>query len=486
MKKIVCIIMSAILLSGCSESFLDRQPEDTLAPGIFFKNPEDIKTGLIAVYQPLQGLFAATSLPHMLGQMSDDGTSPYNSFIWHTFYKDNTHSAPDIWNGFYKLIVNANNIIDVIDQYTPSNDQEVVIVNAYKGEARFLRALAYFYLVRLYGDVPMVVSRFTNPGTAFGIGRAPVNDIYNEVIIPDLEYAFENCYKKDDPALTNEEARATKGAALAILGKVYLTMNNPQKAEETLRKLVIDGAGGNYRLLDDYSKIWLPSNKFHSESIFEINYNYSLGMGSYYFRNMSIAVAYLYGGKVGNGLFCAEKDIMDEYVAYNEDIRFHASVDSGYADRLIQPVPLKLIPPLPECSNFEQTGTDYNFMVTRYADALLMYAEALMLIGQKDIAAGYVNQVRKRVHMDEIDASELSIERILHERRMELAFEGHRYFDLVRTGKAVEYISHVLMNNNEYEKRVWRSTPVPEYQLLLPIPVGEIEKDQTLTQNPGY
>src|SRR5690606_4616705 len=123
---------------------------------------------------------------------------------------------------------------------------------------------------------------------------------------------------------------------------------------------------------------------------------------------------------------------------------------------------------------------------TRYADVLLMYAEALMVTGQKDEAAEYVNQVRRRVNMGEITGDELDIDRILHERRMELAFEGHRYFDLVRTGKAVEYLSRDLMSTNEYEGRKFRNEPVPEYQLLLPIPVGEIEKDQTLTQNVGY
>ncbi len=485
MKKIFSVIVSAMLISGCSESFLDRQPEDTLAPETFFKSPNDIKAGLVAAYQPLQALFNATALPHMLGQMSDDGTSPYNSFIWHTFYKNNTHSAPEIWNGFFKLIVNTNNIIDVADKYTPKNDAEAVVVNAYKGEACFLRALAYFYLVRLYGDVPMVVSRFTDPGTAFGMGRTPVDDIYRKVIIPDLEYAFANCYKKGDPALTGEGARATKGAALTILGKVYLTMNDHSNAAATLKKLIVDKEGGHYELLQDYSKIWLPANKFNLESIFEVNYNVASGVGSFYIRNMSIAAAYLFGGRVGSGLFCAEKDLMDDYVRSNEKIRYSASVDSCYADLLIQPTPLKLIPPLPECKNYEQTGTDYNYMITRYADALLMYAEALMPTDPA-AAATYINQVRARVNMPPVNAGDVNITLILHERRMELAFEGHRYLDLVRTGKAVEYISRVLMNNNEYERRVWRSAPIPEYQLILPIPVGEIEKDQTLTQNAGY
>ncbi len=485
MKKIFSIIVIMIFLSACSKTFLDRQPEDTLAPGIFFKTPADIKTGVVAVYQPLQSIFRVDGLPFMIEQMSDDGGSPYARTVWHTFYKDNTNSNSELWNSFYKMIVNANNIIEIIDKYTPKNDAESREVNAYKGEASFLRALAYFYLVRIYGDVPMVVKSFKDPLSAFGIGRTPVNDIYNKVVIPDLEYAFENCYKKGDAEIATEGARATKGAALTILGKIYLTMQNHAKAAETLKKLIVDKAAGDYSLLADYSKIWLPVNKFNSESIFEINYNAGAGTGSYYSRNMSIAVAYLYGGKLGSGYFVVEKNLMDEFAQYGEVIRYRVSVDSGLADRLIQPAPLKLSPPLPEAVNFEKTGTDYNYMVTRYADALLMYAEALMPSDPTE-AVKYVNQVRARVSMPPIAAGDLNQTRMLHERRMELAGEGHRYFDLVRMGKAVEYISNDLTSNNDYEGRVFRSEPIPAYQLLLPIPVTEIEKDQTLTQNAGY
>ena len=491
MKKIFSIIVfTIILLSGCSESFLDRQPEDTLAPGVFFKTPVDIKTGVVAVYKPLKSIFGYGDLPYILAQMSDDGETAYSVSVWNTFYKDNTFSASTYWNYFYKMIVNANNIIDIIEKYTPKNDAEEVVIKAYKGEARFLRAFAYFYLVRIWGDVPKVVNRFDDPGMAFGIGRTPADQIFREVIIPDLEYAFENCYIKGDAAIASEGARATKGAALTILAKVYLTMNDNVNAAATLKKLIVDKvAGDKYSLLTDYSKIWLPTNKFNSESIFEINFNVAAGSPSYYFRNMSYTLATsVYTLNTAGGYFVAEKNLMDEYVAYQEWTRYKVSVDSGFTplNGLITPCPLKLMPPLQGITVYDLKGTDYNYMITRYADALLMYAEALLATGQKDAAAGYVNQVRARVNMDPITGADLNIDRILHERRMELAFEGHRYFDLVRTGKAIEYISRDLMSNIEYEKRVFRSEPIPEYQLILPIPVGEIEKDQTLTQNTGY
>jgi tetratricopeptide (TPR) repeat protein len=490
MKKLFSIILfTVIVLSGCSESFLDKQPEDTLAPGIFFKTPADIKTGLMGVYQPFQALYNHGGLNAITEEMSDDGTAPFSVNYYNSFFKDNTYSASTYWNGFFKIIVNANNIIDIIDKYVPKNDAEAVIVQAYKGEASFLRAFSYFNLVRLYGDVPMVVKRWTDPGTAFGIGRTPVNDIFTMVVIPDLEFAAANCYKKGDAAISSRGACATQGAALTILGEVYLTMRDYTNAAATLKKLIVDKAAGDkYALLADFSKIWLPSNKFNAESIFEINYNVAAGVPSYYYRNMSSVGPNKYKVTTSSCTFAGCKNLMDEFVAYQEWTRYKVSVDSGWhaTNNLITPIPLKMMPPLNGIAAYDKIGSDYNFMVTRYADALLMYAEALMQLGQKDVAAGYVNQVRARVNMAPITAADLNIDRILHERRMELVFENHRYWDLVRTGKAIEYISRDLMSNVDYEYRVFRSEPIPEYQLILPIPVGEIEKDPTLTQNPGY
>ncbi len=489
MKKIFSIIVLTTILFGCSESFLDKQPEDVLSAGVFFKTAEDIKTGVVAVYQPLQNIFVFDGFPQLIERMSDDATEIYGQADEDRFYKTNAGSFSSNWNNFYKIIVNANNIIDIIDKYVAKNDAEAVVINALRGEATFLRGFAYFYLVRLYGDVPLVITRFENPSTAFGIGRTAVSDIYSKVIIPDLVYASENCYKKGDAALSNEEARATRGAALTILGEVYLTLNDHTNAAATLKKLIVDKEGGDYSLLSDFSNIWLPSNKFNSESIFEINYNIGAGTPSFYFRVMTNENAYYIKGLTNCwGTLIGEKVLMDEFVAYQELTRFSVSFDLGFNPNagVNAPIPLKLMPPLNEASGYNFTGTDYNYMITRYADALLMYAEALTVLNQKDVAVTYVNQVRERVNMVPIDAADLDINRILHERRMELAFEGHRYFDLVRTGKAIEVISQQLMSGDNDFNLIIRTEPIPEYQLILPIPTGEIEKDNTLIQNPGY
>jgi tetratricopeptide (TPR) repeat protein len=350
--------------------------------------------------------------------------------------------------------------------------------------------LAYFNLVRIYGDVPKVVAPFDDPTAAFGIGRTPVSEIYNSVIIPDLEFALTNCYKKGSGSLNGEEARATQGAALTILGKVYLTLNNPAKAKETLQKLIVDKAAGNYALMADFKSTFEPQNKFNSESIFEVNYNVAAGQPSYWFKWMAVDIGKRLGAPSSNQMM-VEHNLMHAYVDQKDWLRYTATIDSGKCPGdtpPLQPWAKKMCPPADEVKNYTNTGSDYNYMVSRYADALLMYSEALMLLNEKDEAVKYFNEVHAhpRTGLSPISAAELDIDRMLLERRLELAFEGQRYFDLVRTGKAIATITKSLMTIVDYDDKIYITGPIPEYQLILPIPVGEIEKDPTLTQNPGY
>ncbi len=489
MKKIFSLIILAIFAFGCSEDFLNKQPEDSLSTGTYFNNPAEIKTGLVACYKNLQSIYNQGDLPLIVELMSDDGKDFGWSSVWHIFNKTNNNSQGGIWNNNYKMIVNCNTVIDIIDKYKPQNAAEETLVKAYRGEASFLRALGYFNLTRIYGNVPKVVAPFADPNAAFGIGRTSVADIYNTVVIPDLEYAFANCYKKGDAALKNEEARATKGAALTILGKVYLTMNNPAKAAETLKKLIVDKAAGAYSLLPDFKSVFATNAKFNAESIFEVNFNVSAGQPSYWFKWMGVDIGKRLSAPSSNQLL-VEHNLMRDFVNSKELTRYTASIDSGKCPGDTPPIQAwasKHCPTAATVKNYVNTGTDNNYMVTRYADALLMYSEALMLVSQKAEALTYFNEVRKRVRPTAlITEAELNIDQILHERRMELAFEGHRYFDLVRTGKAVSVLTKSLMTKVDYDDKIYIAGPIAEYQLILPIPVGEIEKDPTLTQNSGY
>ena len=489
MKNLFSLIILIMLMFGCSEDFLNKQPEDALSTGAYYNNPAEIKTGLVACYKNLQSIYNQGDLPLIIELMSDDGKDFGWSSVWHVFTKTNSNSQGGIWNNSFKMIVNCNSVIAIIDNYKAKDATEAALLKVYRGEASFLRALGYFNLVRIYGDVPKVVVTFDDPNTAFGIGRASVSDIYTSVIIPDLEFAFANCLKKGDVALKNEEARATSGAALTLLGKAYLTMNNPGKAAETLKKLIVDKVAGNYSLLADYRSIFLPNNKFNAESIFEINFNVAVGQPSYWYRWMGVDIGKRLATIYNNQLL-VEHNLMRDFVNSNELTRYTASIDSGKCPGDTPPIQAwvsKLAPTASTVKNYGNTGTDNNYMVTRYADALLMYSEALLATGKKTEALIYFNQVRARVRPTAlITEGELTIDQILHERRMELSFEGHRYFDLVRTGKAVAVITKALMTKVDYDDKIYITGPIAEYQLILPIPVGEIEKDPTLTQNTGY
>ena len=489
MKNIFSLIILIMLMFGCSEDFLNKQPEDALSTGAYYNNPAEIKTGLIACYKNLQSIYNQNDLPLILELMADDGKDFGWSSVWHLFQKTNSNSQGNIWNNCFKMVVTCNNVITIIDNYKAKDATEESLLKVYRGEACFLRALGYFNLVRIYGDVPKVVEQFNDPNTAFGIGRTPAKDIYASVIIPDLEFAFANCLKKGDVALKNEEARATSGAALTLLGKAYLTINNSAKAVETLKKLIVDKAAGTYSLLPVYSSIFATNNKFNAESIFEVNFNVSAGQPSYWFKWMGVDIGKRLLAPSGNQLL-VEHNLMRDFVNSNELTRYTASIDSGKCPGDTPPIQAwasKLCPTSSTVKNYVNTGTDNNYMVTRYADALLMYSEALLAAGQKAEALIYFNQVRARVRPTAlITESELTLDQIIHERRMELAFEGHRYFDLVRTGKAVAVITKALMTKVDYDDKIYITVPIAEYQLILPIPVSEIEKDPTLTQNTGY
>lgn len=478
----------AFIFSSC-EGFLNKYPQDELTPGSYYNNLKELKTGLAGCYFALYDVYAPHGMTKHLELMSDDGKDPRNSDVFHIFRKTNANSVSAAWVNHYKMIYNCNAFLEVLDKYEDPTGKDKEAVDAMRGETLFLRALAYLNLTRLYGDVPKVTSTFVNPGDAFGIGRTSVNDIYTTVVIPDLEAAVGLCYKKGDAALSTEGARATKGSALMLLAKTHMTMGKYAEAQAVLKRMIEGKEGGEYGLMPSITDALHPNNKFNKEMVFEVNYSVAGGRPSEYYRILINDI----GNKLGsdyNSAYQAEHNLMREFTNHNETVRYKATLDSGYvagASPSIQAYPVKFAPPGSERAVAKQKkGTDYNFVVLRYADALLMYAECLMVAGDKTGALGYINQVRTRSQMDALPASHnLDIYWILHERRMELSFEGHRYFDLVRTGKAIEIISKALMTPIDQDDKP-TSEPITENQLLLPIPVDQIEIDQTLIQNKGY
>jgi hypothetical protein len=481
-------IMSLIAVLGSCENFIDKLPEDTLAPGSYFNNKEELLTGVSGCYKVLQSIYQHDRMIRTVAYMGSTAKTITLSNVFRRFEKSVSDSEVNIYRDNFLMISRCNSMLKILGNFTTDVASEKREVEAMMGECHFLRGLAYFNLVRLYGELPLVIEEFASPMDAFGNGRSSVDDIYSKAIIPDFTKAAELCYKKGAPELNGQGARATKGSGLMGLAKAYLTINKTQEAEDVLKRLIVDKEGGEYGLLPNMSDVFKPENKFNKESIFEVNYNVAAGQPSWFFTLLQNDISYAIGMTRSSGVITTHS-VLREFHEYGEINRFYATLDSGAVNGVppIQAFPVKMGPPRDKRAAITNIGSDYNFMVYRYADALLMYGEALMRNG-KD-GKPWINMVRQRSGMPKLEDdpkfTKLDIYWILHERRMELVWEAHYYFDLVRTGKAVEILSDILMRVIDYDN-VPRSTPVPEYQLLLPIPTTEIEKDQSLVQNPGY
>ncbi len=347
--------------------------------------------------------------------------------------------------------------------------------DAYKkqitGEMKFLRALYYFNLVQLYGDVPLITGPIAGEA-AYATKRTPKADVY-KFIVEELKTAATNL---TDPGNEPAKGRASKGAAKSLLGKVYLTMGDKASAAQVLKEVVDTYGGSKYDLLPSFSSLWgnTAANKNTKESIFEIQYQGGVGnpYSSFWpafapFENFSIT-------KYGGGMNMVTDDLYNEYEA--GDVRRDASFYTGYNKGAVF-VSIKfnkkwvdLTAPL----DGGQEAANNNFMVLRYADVLLLLSEAT---GDPQ----YLNKVRARAGLPLFGTPsypsalyptiDLAIE---HERRMEFALEYKRWFDLKRTGRAVAVLTS-------------KGKAVNANKLLLPVPLYALTQNPNLgPQNPGY
>ncbi len=490
--KILSILITVFTLSLFScDDFLNKTPEDTLSPKVYYNSVTELKTGLAGCYKVLQTIYKHDGMMQFIEMASDDAKDRNCASPYHIYKKTNSHSASIIWSENYSLISRCNEFLDILNNYKAKNASETKEVDAMKGECYFLRGLAYMNLVRTYGPVSKVVSTFKSPSESFGLGRTSVEEIYNTVIIPDFQNASTMCFTKGATELKGQEARVNKGAALMGLAKAQMEMKDFVKAEATLKSLIVDKVAGNYALMPNLTDVFSDTKKFNSESLFEVNFNVAAGQPSFFFRIMSNDIAFTIGTTFAQ-MYMVSHNLLQEYTEYNEKNRLNLTVDSGKVAGAIpvyQAFSKKMAPDRATRKAIKDVGSNYNFMVYRYADALLMYAECLMMNNKSNEAIPNINAVRTRSGMPTLandpKFTNLDIYWILHERRMELAFEGHRFFDLKRTGKLIEIISKALMNpaGEDINKQL---TPVEEHQLVFPIPTSEIEKDQTLSQNANY
>lgn len=477
MKKnilMVCALAAFALSCASCDDFLNQEPISNSSVTGFYKTQADIEQGIAGAYNSLQSYkqYGANFIFFM--EVRSDNTYTESITTSGGIYGDfdlfrtvSTNNILDLtWAGCYEGIQRCNIVLGNIDN-VPMDEN---LKKQYKGEMLFIRALTYFNLVRIWGDVPLVTKEVKDPFEAFAFTRTPSSEVYQQ-IVTDLSDAAGLLSAKVDKARIGA---ATSGAANALLGKVYLTLKDYSNAEIVLKK-VIDSKV--YKLLDSYADVFNVLNKNSEESIFEIQYNKDVADQGSRFANIfapkgSTEVTGGVGTSLGDNT--PTEDLYNNYE--DGDLRKDVSIGK-ISDGRMYCKKFVVAPVLPNQS-------DANFIVLRYADVLLMYAEALNENGYKTDgdAFKYLNDIHERAGLNMYTATELSNqelfrEAIWNERRFELAFENHRWFDLLRTGKAVEIMN--ASANGEFT--------VSPHQLIYPIPQSQIDAaPDKMTQNDKY
>lgn len=476
MKKInskITFVFLFLFIVSCSEDFIELAPISEVSAGNFYNNEGDIEQAVIAAYAALQSsnMYKENFLYFMEGRSDnsyfEDITQTEKSDF--DFFRETASNSllNDTWNTCYIGIQRCNIVLNRIDGIAMDEDLKLIR----KGEVKFIRALTYFNMVRMWGGVPVVLQEVDDPFGSYGDVRQPVNEVY-EAIIDDLQDAANEL-----PQNQTQDGRITKGAALTLLGKVYLTLEQWSDAVSTLNQVV----GLGYQILPNYADVFDSENENNQELIFSIQFASGFdGEGSVFRRmHMPIGVSNLLGNvSAGAGFNLPTEDLYNAFT--DVDLRKAVTVPMVTDGRLYTNK-FNAISSIPN-------DEDNNFIVLRYADVLLMLAEALNELGYVPAgdAFSYLNTIRIRAGLQELNSSNLSNQEefrnaILLERRLELALENHRWFDLVRTGKAIEVMQAyeedrgpLIIEANKHELY-----PIPQSQI-------NIMNSPNFLQNPGY
>ena len=492
-KVIIILSLGINTISSCS-SFLEENPEDRYVTDNFYQNENDAKAGVAAIYQQLYSIYDRNMF--LLNALTTDdeknGLGMPNQFLQNIEYlrftSENSFVA-SMWQNNYSGISRANTAILKIPDVTMDEN----LKNRLIGEAKFLRALYYFNLVRFFGDVPLILNLQTVEDSY--LPRSPKEEIYQQIIadLQDAEAKLPVTYGDSDIG------RASKGAAKILLGKVYLTMHQYQNSADKLGEVVNNEGDYGYGLNTEFGDNWKSATEDGKEMVFTIEYMGPPGHGN----NLMTLCAPKYsmeGGFAVLGLSNGnEADIptLDLYSQFSdEDERKAVTLRTDFVSLIDGSVHTSSIPLFVKYyeegqSNPGQSGN--NIHILRYSDALLMYAEALNEVGNIELATQQINRVRERAFND-IDhdyaglSQDILRKDIWKERRLELAYEGHRWFDLVRTGRFISRMKeHSQIEADLAEdNKVEIGQNIQDYMVLMPIPQREIDLNSQLTQNPGY
>lgn len=497
--KLFSVAILLTLFSSCKK-WVDYNPREDfrITELDYLRSESDYRTMAVSAYTPLQWLNQAVPVGDIASDNAVSGGENASDVLSLQQIDDMTHTAvnstlTELWQAAYEGINRAN----YLHQYKEKNLAGQTISFAGKealyGEIYFLRAYYYFHLVRFFGDVPLFTEQRLTLSQSASLTRAPKADVYAQ-IERDLNAAIAVL-----PAVQVDKGKVTKYSAQALLGKVLLYQKKYGEAATILESVINSNA---FRLVDDFSSIFLESGENGPESVFEIQYTntspyynwggVTRGQGNYAVQQCGIRglngspdMPYAAGWSTN----LPTQNLANAYASGDQrkavtvlDIEAYKAANPSYGITY-QVAPYKntglynqkYLPRKGQTSGQIELNYLNNFRIIRYADVLLMAAEAFNRSDSPNDtkAQSYLNQVRQRAFRDNLHnitaTGNALYQAILDERRLELAMEGERFFDLVRTGQAAAKITGFTANKNEV-------FPIPQHEVIV----------SNLTQNIGY
>jgi len=496
MKNIInlSLLILALLPVACQKSYLDKTDPTRINTDLFYKDQKQVEQAVNGAYGTLQGIAGNQWLFNELP--SDNTTIDFNpgdrgqapqieSFEYFT-WNSGTPNINTMYIAHYNAIYNVNNTLLRMQKAALADS----VRPRYEGELKFIRAYLYFELVQYFGDVILITKPLDQAADAWAYVRESQDKVYAQ-IISDLKDAAAGL----PPQYTG--GRATKGAALSLLGKVYLTRKQYAECVATLQQVLTLG----YHLVPEYADVFDPQKKNGPESVFEIQYKGEDETGEWSAFIYTFAPRLSKGAITGwpqsnpGGWNIPTKDLIAAYEA--GDKRKAASVGLDFKS----PITGDVVPYIKKYAHVHATygRTDDNWPVLRYADVLLMLAEAINEQGAPTgDAYTYLNTVRSRAGLGDVSGltQQSFRDTIAHERRVELAFENWRWLDLKRTMTSAQLTTFL----NAYAAKEKASPTVSrqgipysntdyifqEFKYVYPLPSAEVLLNTKLTQNKDY